>query len=82
MAIQAGCDMLIYRTEGAARQAYEVLFKALEEGRLSPERVIESADRSLASKRETLPPYQPASVSNAKAVIGCEEHQEVIKSIP
>ena len=57
LAIEAGCDLLIYRSEAATRHAYASVLKALEEERLDPERVLESADLSMDLKREFLVPY-------------------------
>jgi len=59
LAIEAGCDLLIYRSEAATRHAYACLLKALDEGRLNPERVLDSADLSMDLKREFLIPYGP-----------------------
>jgi beta-N-acetylhexosaminidase len=70
LAIEAGCDLLIYRTEAASRHAYTSVIKALEEGRLDPERVLESADLSMDLKREFLVPYgaiDPKGVSSKTA---------------
>lgn len=76
-ALDAGCDLLIYRTEGAARKAYESVIKALESGAINPERVIDAADRSRALKKETLVPYKKPDPTEADQVIGCAAHQEL-----
>lgn len=51
MALQAGCDLLIYRTETVARLAWESLTQDLENGRLDPELVLVAAERSRSLKR-------------------------------
>ncbi len=48
--IEAGCDMILFSN---ARQDFDALRKAVEEGRLSEERIVESARRILVLK-ETL----------------------------
>jgi beta-N-acetylhexosaminidase len=65
LAIEAGCDLLIYRSEAATRHAYASLLKALENGTLDPERVLESADLSMDLKREFLVPYGPLDPQEA-----------------
>jgi beta-N-acetylhexosaminidase len=54
LAISAGCDLLIYRTMKAAQLAHGFLTQDLESGKLSPEQVIESFERSRHYKREFL----------------------------
>ncbi len=80
MAIEAGCDLLIYRSEGAARHAYASLLKALEEGRLDPERVLESADLSMDLKREFLVPYGVLDSKDAAKKTGLPETAAWLKT--
>jgi len=77
LAVQAGCDILVYRTEAGARHAYEVLIKALETGKVTPERVMESVERITLLKKEFLLPYAPVSVSEVTAQIGLQLTQEL-----
>ncbi|MBC7386627.1 MAG: beta-N-acetylhexosaminidase [Cryobacterium sp.] len=70
LAIDAGCDLLIYRTEAATRHAYTSLMKALEEGRLNPDRVIDAAEISMEMKRETLFPYFPVDETRVSEKVG------------
>lgn len=74
MAVEAGCDLLIYRNEDAARSAYEALTQALENGSLEPQLVLEAAERSMSLKEEVLHPYEPTSVQEMKKIVGCAEH--------
>ena len=74
MAIEAGCDILLYRTEAATRHAYAALTKALDEGKLSPDLVLEAAGRNEALKREVLMPYYPASVAEVGTKVGTPEN--------
>jgi beta-N-acetylhexosaminidase len=80
LAVEAGCDLLIYRSEAAARHAYASLLKALEEGRLDPERVLESVDLSMDMKREFLVPYGPLDPKTASKKTGLPETAEFLKT--
>jgi beta-N-acetylhexosaminidase len=81
LAIEAGCDLLIYRSEAAARAAYEALAKALKDGKLSAETVIRAADRSRAFKKESLLPYQPVVVAEVGKQIGLPESAAVMEKV-
>lgn len=81
MALTAGCDTLIYRSEEAARHAYASLKKALEEGTLAPEIVLQASERVRAVKRPALMPYEPASVTEAGQKVGTPEHQAIIQKV-
>ena len=76
LALQAGCDLLIYRSEGAARRAYEALSRALESGELAPEIVFEAAKRSRSLKAELLGAYQPTDPKAFRALQQEASHQE------
>lgn len=80
LAIEAGCDLLIYRTEAATRHAYTSLLKALDDGTLNPERVIESAEHSLEMKKETLFPYIAVDAQNVGKKVGLPETAEWLKT--
>lgn len=80
LAIEAGCDLLIYRSEAATRHAYASLIKALDEGRLSPDRVIESAELSMDIKREDLMPYSAVDPKTAGTHTGQPEFSEWLKT--
>lgn len=79
MAINAGCDLLIYRSEKAARFAYVSMMKALDDGTLSADRVIESAELSKAIKAETLLPYLPTSLEKISKVVGTDDNKAMVK---
>jgi beta-N-acetylhexosaminidase len=81
MALEAGCDLLIYRSEAGARHAYESLLSALESGKLKPEIVLEAANRSLAFKKEVLLPYEPVVIADLTSKIGTPEHQALIDKV-
>jgi beta-N-acetylhexosaminidase len=81
MALEAGCDQLIYRSESAARHAYEALVHALEKGQLDPEIVLASEKRVKALKKEFLPSYQPATISEVSKKLCTPEHLALIQKI-
>jgi beta-N-acetylhexosaminidase len=81
MAIQAGCDLLCYRTEAAARHAYASLSKDLENGILSPELVLASEARIRTLKGEALVPYHPAQIMELPKRVGTPENQALVEKI-
>jgi beta-N-acetylhexosaminidase len=81
MAIQAGCDQVIYRSESAGMAAYESLMRALESGRLDPKRVMESSDRLRQLKKEVLLPHKPPVISEIPSQIGTAENTAKIAEI-
>ena len=81
LALEAGCDLLIYRSEMGTLKAYEALIHALEDGKLSPDCVLRAAKRSQDLKRRTLLPYKDASWNQAKAILGTEAHQKLVQEI-
>jgi beta-N-acetylhexosaminidase len=78
MAIEAGCDLLCYRTEAAARHAYAALSKALESGKLNPTLVLEADARIQALKKEYLHPYKDVMIADVGRKIGLPEHQALL----
>jgi beta-N-acetylhexosaminidase len=82
LAIEAGCDLLLYKTEAAARHAYASLLQALDQGALAPGLVLEAAERLRAHKKEFLVPYQPADIAGVGRIVGIAEHTELVARIP
>jgi beta-N-acetylhexosaminidase len=81
MAIEAGCDMLIYRSEAAARAAYSALGKALDSGKLAPALVLEAAARIREVKQECLLPYQAVIIADLQSAIHTPENQAFVDQI-
>lgn len=81
LALEAGCDLLIYRTEAAGRHAYEALIQALDNGKLSPEIILAAAERSRALKKEVLLPYHPVEITKVSQVVGIVEHAALVEPI-
>lgn len=81
LAINAGCDLLLYRNEERGRAAMDVAFKFLAEGRIQPEQVEAAFARIKEVKDRVLTPYQPVVMEELSKVIGCEAHQEVLRMV-
>ncbi len=81
LAIEAGCDLLIYRSEAATRKAHAALSAALESGKLAPEVVLASAERSRALKKDVLLPYRDVLVSEVMKSIATPEHEAILKNL-
>jgi len=82
LAIEAGCDLLIYRSENGTRRAYAAVAQALENGRLAPELVIEAAARISEVKKEFFKEaYRPVAVADVGRNIGLPEHQALVDRI-
>lgn len=83
LAINAGCDILLYRDEEQGRKAMDIAFRFLQSGRISAEHVEASYARIKEVKGRVLLPYQPNIITamDQLKVIGCEEHQEVLRMV-
>ncbi|MEN9723813.1 MAG: hypothetical protein RJB38_1799 [Pseudomonadota bacterium] len=81
LALEAGCDLLIYRSEAAARTAYEALLHALEDGRIAPEIILSAAERSRKLKSESLARYRNPDVSEAAKKVGTPEHFAIVQKV-
>lgn len=82
LALQAGCDMLLYKTEAAARHSYASLQKALEEGKLDPAIVLQAEARIRALKESILPEtYAPVAVSELAQKVGTPEHLALVERL-
>lgn len=81
LAINAGCDLLLYRTEEMGREAMDAAFKFLADGRISADQVEAAYARIVEVKNRVLNPYQPPVMEDLSKIIGCEAHQEVLKMV-
>ncbi len=81
LAIEAGCDLLIYRSEAAARHAYEALLKNIDSEKLSAELVLAASEHSRQVKSKVLCPYTPVSVTDLTHKIGTTEHRELVQRV-
>jgi len=80
LAINAGCDLLLYRHEDRGRRAMEAAFKFLAEGRITAETVETAFARIKEVKQRVLYPYKAPPIEEL-GIIGCEEHQEVFRMV-
>jgi len=81
LAIEAGCDLLIYRTEAAARLAYDALSSALDSGKLNAEVVLAAARRITDLKKDVLLPYRAVTIAEIPQKVGTPEHLSLISKI-
>lgn len=81
LAIEAGCDLLIYRSEARARKAYDSLQKALASGRLPPERVLDAANRLRDFKEDFLSELEAPEIVELPQLIGTAEHQAIVAKV-
>jgi beta-N-acetylhexosaminidase len=81
LALEAGCDHLLYRTESAAETAIQAVQAALDSGRISPARVHESVNKIDELKRKVLLPFQAVDVSRVKGNLDLAAHQALIDQI-
>lgn len=81
LALEAGCDLLCYRSETAARNAHEALMRALDTGKLKPETVFEAVARVHDLKKEMLLPFHPVSPEEAAGKVGLPESLDMIESL-
>lgn len=81
-AIQAGCDMpLICKDRNREIAAMNAVQKAVETGEISIERLEQSLGRIRRLKERFLLPYQPVTMPNARFVVGCQPHLNLLHSI-
>ena len=80
LAVNAGCDLLLYKTEEKGRQAMDSAFRLLESGRIQAEQVEAAYARIKEVKERVLSPYQVPVMEGLK-VIGSEAHLEVLKMV-
>lgn len=81
LAINAGCDMLIYRDAESCAQAIDSARKFLADGTLSPERIEQSYQRILETKKRLLIPFEPVEMKGMMQTIGCEAHKKLADDI-
>lgn len=80
LAINAGCDILLYRHEEKGRKAMDIAFKFLQSGRISADQVEAAYARIKDVKERMLLPYGQVVMDGLKT-IGCEAHQEVLRMV-
>jgi beta-N-acetylhexosaminidase len=79
LALQAGCDVLCYRSESAALFAIESIKKALAEGRLEPTRLMKSIDRVRKIRSGIRLARNEMPLEVRLAAIGAAEHGKFVQ---
>lgn len=79
LAFQAGADILLMPS--SLEKAYEGLLKAIKEGIITEERLEESIRRILTVKYDRGILIEQRSSLDPQEVLGCDEHQQVVKDI-
>ena len=85
-ALLAGCDMMLLCGEDAGRkfEVLEGLVKAVEEGRLTQQRVEDALVRQRRTKERFLlqaQEWSPPSSKDLRALLGCDSHVLIAKAI-
>ena len=81
LAINAGCDIVLFREQERGRQAMDTAFDFLAKGKITAETIEASYARIKEVKERVLLPYQPPAMELISKIIGCEAHQEVYRMV-
>jgi len=81
LAINAGADILLYRDEARCRQAMDIAYRFLENGRITAEQVEEAYKRIREVKERMLLPHSAPDIEQVGKVIGCEAHQAILQQV-
>lgn len=79
LALEAGCDLLCYRSEEKTLQAIESIRGALASGRLDSNKLQESINRIRNVRKEITLAMNDSTLESRLALIGCEDHAQVIQ---
>lgn len=81
LAINAGCDLLLYKSEAEGRRAMDAAFKQLEAGRIQAEQVEAAYERIKEVKQRMLLPYVAPVMEGLGKNFGTEAHLEVLRMV-
>jgi len=77
----AGCDvLLICKDQDRVMAAMQAMERAVNDGRITQERLAESLARVATLKAQYLHPYKPVTISDARLVVGCRSHRVLLDS--
>ena len=77
----AGCDvLLICKDQDRVMTAMQAMECAVQDGRITPERLEQSLTRVARLKARYLRPYKPVTISDARLVVGCRSHKMLLES--
>jgi len=80
-AFVAGCDvLLICKDQDRVVTAMQAMERAVQDGRITPERLEQSLARVARLKARFLHPYKPVTISDARLVVGCRTHKVLLDS--
>jgi beta-N-acetylhexosaminidase len=78
-AFVAGCDvLLICKDHGQVMAAMQAMEQAVQDGRITQERMQQSLARVARLKARYLLPYKPVTISDARLTVGCRSHKMVL----
>ena len=80
LAIQAGCDILLYRNEENGHRAMDTAFRFLKDGKIKAEQVEAAFARIQEVKQRVLLPYVEPTMEGL-SVIGCAAHQGILQQV-
>ncbi len=81
LALQAGCDLLIYRSQAQAEHAYSACIHAIEKGKLHPEIILKACERIRALKQKCLLPYHPIVIAEVGKSVGTPENLATVQKL-
>jgi beta-N-acetylhexosaminidase len=78
-AFVAGCDvLLICKDHDRVMAAMQAMEQAVQDGRITQERMQQSLARVARLKARYLLPYKPVTISHARLTVGCRSHKMVL----
>jgi beta-N-acetylhexosaminidase len=80
LALKAGCDLLCYRSENEALVALEAIEKALTDGKLDPNELRNSVERTRKLRAGTQLAKTNHSQQDRAMLIGCPDHLSQVQS--
>lgn len=81
MAIDAGADIVLYRSMETAQKAYNGLKEAVDSGKLERTSIDEKAKRVLNCKKSHFAEYKPIYIPNIQEQMKKQEHQNLFNEI-
>lgn len=81
-AFVAGCDiLLICKDQERVAMAMQAMEHAVNDGRITPDRLEQSLARVARLKTRYLQPYKPVTISEARMIVGCRSHKALLDSL-
>ena len=78
-AFVAGCDvLLICKDQDRVMAAMQAMEQAVQDGRITHDRMQQSLARVARLKARYLLPYKPVTISDARLTVGCRSHKMVL----